>query len=134
MSIELEVGQVRRADNGYQVEIVGVWQDAYGHRAAVRTTDSGIVFIMSPDEIISLYPTLITNADDGPYVAPVPKNDYQSCDIWDQNGSPVLIDDEGLCFIGTEMSEYRRIRESALFTDPQQYRLIYRDGEVVTND
>ena len=77
---------------------------------------------------------LITNADGTPYTPP---NDYQAGDVWESvpNQIAILITmyDDNLCMTSKFRSEPETIINTRMDDEPQNYRLIYREGQGVIN-
>ncbi len=140
MSIELEVGQVWVDKSGrFNGEILKLHEDyvfVYSERCDNPNHYKSAVF--TRDDFVEAHKTLITTADGKPHVAP---NDYQDGDVWEFLGAgysyAVLIIKHDGEIKFTEASRAGRpytVAQSILISSPQDYRLIYRDGEVTAND
>jgi len=129
--IELKVGQVWSGGNGgkYIKEILKISGEKcyyfFSYLSEEGCEDSCI-------DVFINHNTLITNADGTPHVKP---NDYRAGDVWEYNNGDtkeaILITLAYGDLI--RYSSRRLVKTNLLHTEPNLYRLIYRDGKVVTN-
>ena len=127
--IKLEVGQVWKSRE-FIFDILKLWDGKvayYAHSSNGVNTYSELAFLSDGLK-------LITNADGTPHTPP---NDYQAGDVWESvpNQIAILITmyDDNLCMTSKFRSEPETIINTRMDDEPQNYRLIYREGQGVIN-
>ena len=136
--IELEVGQVWKSTYPCAVKgitVLKLFSNNGSNRVGYfyqRDDSCGIL-----DESIEYFRenrTLITNADGTPHVKP---NDYQDGDIWQSLITSALYSFWNGTYrdvFDVSGDSFRVHKSSPLITEPEEYKLIYRDGQGVIND
>ena len=137
--IELKVGQVWRSESGrFEREILKIHDKCVFYYS--EKVDDASMYTSGKTNIIGFIEshTLITNADGTPHVKP---NVYRHGDVWAFYGNSDTPDNSYLIkFVNGHLRAISKqldlpLSETALKGEFQSdYRLIYRDGKVVTND